>query len=131
MTVKEKVGELNRQLLRFYDPAWGLDLPEGDNGINGASRAIIAEVGKAGAAWLGNVNLYEETRDKPILWEWDRGMVYNFGAAFVIPCYDAELERMIRERDNAPYTGTKDDAPRVQAILDRVDKLGGVSLIWT
>lgn len=131
MTVKEKVEELNKQLLRFYDPAWELDLPESDNGINGASRAIIAEMGKAGAAWLGNVNLYEKTRNKPILWEWDRGMVYNSGAAFVVPAYDAELEQMIRERDDALYTGTKDDAPRVQAILDRVEGLGGVSLIWT
>jgi len=102
--------------------AWGL--------INDASRKLIEAVHQAyGQAWLGNVNI----RDKGgvILWQWTPGeTVCNFAAAFVVPQYDADLERLIRERADAPYEGTQKDAERVEAIMERLTALGGFHLYW-
>jgi hypothetical protein len=48
----------------------------------------------------------------------------------VLPAYDAELERMIVERDRTPYTGTGDDSKLVGAIFERIEQLGGHGLFW-
>jgi hypothetical protein len=84
-----------------------------------------------GEAWLGKINLYDEDKGKPILWKWDGSLVRNFSCAFVIPAYDANLERMIRERDESEYTGCRDDLRRIRDINRRIDNLGGVNLVWT
>ena len=57
--------------------------------------------------------------------------IYNFGASFVMPMPDAELERLILERLGAPYTGTREDSKRVEAILARLEEVGGIHLTWT
>ena len=57
--------------------------------------------------------------------------MWNFSCAFVAPRHDEELERLIRERDDAPYTTTADDAVRVEAIMDRLYAVGGIYLRWT
>ena len=85
-----------------------------------------------GQAWLGKINLYSDDDRQRILWQYELGeTVYNFGAAFVLPYYDAELERLIRERDQAPYTGARDDRVRVDAIMERIYAVGGVHLFWS
>jgi hypothetical protein len=83
-----------------------------------------------GAAWLGRVNLYKENPDQRIMWEWDETPHCSVAAVFVLPRYDEELERMIRERDETPYTGTAGDSKLVNAIFDRIEALGGQALIW-
>lgn len=102
-----------------------------ENSLNDHQRDLIAACAlEWGEAWLGRINLYADTRQLPILWKWDGGLVYNFGASFVIPRHDAELERLIRERDEADYTGTAGDMPRIEAIFERINALGGHTLIW-
>lgn len=93
--------------------------------------AIAATEEKYGTCWLGNINLYDSNRDKPVMWQWNGDFVYNYGCSFVVPQYDAELERLILERDTAPYTGTMEDAIRVKKIIDRVFDIGGKCLIWS
>lgn len=107
---------------------------EADEVLNDANRSLIAAMAaEHGECWLGKVNLYGEERHgkAPVLWKWDGDIVCNFGCAFVVPAYDAELERLIRERDDAPYTGAAGDVPRIEAIMARVTALGGLHLLWT
>ena len=100
-----------------------------------AMPAMIAELeankaaAEHGEAWLGRVNLYGD--DSGELHKWEGGEVYNFGADFVLPCYDAEVERLVRERAEAPYTGTADDGKRVDAIFARIGEVGGSHLFWS
>jgi len=107
---------------------------EADRDLNDANRALIAAMAdERGECWLGKINLYGEERHgkAPVLWKWDGDLVYNFGCAFVVPAYDADLERLIRERDDAPYTGVAGDSVRVEAIMARIAALGGHNLLWT
>jgi hypothetical protein len=102
-------------------------MPEGADEVNEASRAVVAYFGVG--CWLGTANLYDG--DRTPLWRWDGSLVRTFGAGFVIKEFDQKLWDLILERGDAPYTGTKDDAPRVAAILDRIDELGGEVLAWS
>jgi hypothetical protein len=107
---------------------------EFDMSINDISRAKIQAVSEIWTeVWLGNVNLYGDDRHggKPIMTKWEGDLVYNFEYAFCIPGHDAELEQMIRDRDDAEYTGTRDDYKRIDAIFARIEKLGGETLSWS
>ncbi len=81
-----------------------------------------------GQAWLGNVNLYDHT--PPNFTQYESGMVRNFSFHFAIPAPDDKLKALILERDAAPYTGTRADAPMVDAIFNRIEALGGIVLNW-
>lgn len=108
---------------------------EADHDLNDAHRALVDAMAKAhgGECWLGRINLYGAERHgaSPYLWKWDGTLVRNFSCAFAVPRHDAELERLIRERDDAPYITTAADAVRVDAIFDRITALGGHHLFWT
>ena|GEM_PF-6308395 len=45
--------------------------------------------------------------------------------------WTAEQIEVHDERDEAPYTGTRDDGKRVDAIVQRISSLGGVHLVWS
>jgi len=128
-TAEKRLTDAVREGLRAGDGS----LPESYTPVNSASRAMVCAMQQDhGQAWLGKINLYSDDDRQHILWQYEPGKtVYNFGAAFVLPCYDAELERLIRERDAAPYTGTRDDRKRVDAIVQRIGALGGVHLLWS
>lgn len=101
------------------------------NQLNDLQRELIAACAHEwGEVWLGKINLYEQDRGKPALWKWDGELVCNFGADFVVPKYDAELGRLVMERDGAPYTCVADDAERMRAITAHIEKAGGRKLIW-
>jgi hypothetical protein len=107
---------------------------EADQNLNDSCRALISAMAEDfGECWLGHINLYGADRHgaKPYIWRWDESFVYNFGCAFVIPHYDAELDRLIRERDDAPYTGAGADAVRIETIMERIAAVGGTHLFWT
>jgi len=133
-TLAEAKRALLREVRRGLRESDG-SLPEADDDINDASRVVVEFMAKEndGEAWLGQINLYGNDRHggAPVMWRWDGAPVYNFGASFVSPQHDAELERLIRERDDAPYTSVQADAERVDAILARLEEIGGVSLHWT
>ena len=103
-----------------------------ENPLNDLQRELIATFAAqhGGEAWLGKVNLYDGDNRERVLWKWDGGMVLNFGASFVIPAYDDQLERLILKRDRAPYTGTREDYRRVTEIYDRMEAVGGMNLLW-
>jgi hypothetical protein len=122
----------------------GLHPEEADPELNEANRGVIEALATAhgGECWLGHVNLDHDLPDDDDsqheppnwitpLWKWSGKPVYNFGASFVAPRYDAELERLIQERDAAPYTTTAADYQRVTAIHERLAAVGGVCLHWS
>jgi hypothetical protein len=101
------------------------------NSLNELQRELIAAFARQhGEAWLGRINLYKEDKALPIIWKWDGGLVYNFGARFVIDHFDEELYNLIVLRFYAPYTGTMADFKRVDAIFTRLHELKGEILTW-
>lgn len=96
---------------------------------NKLSRAKIRAMKREhGAAWIWEVNAGE---DRPVAQEYKSGMVYNFTGAFVTSRYDAELERLIRERLATPYTGTANDWKWLDRIYKRLDEVKPcVMLFW-
>ena len=119
---------------------------EFDMSINDISRdkadAMYRENNRV--CYLGKINLYGNERKKEFklvkytpekkhetLTEDERSFIYNFEFAFCLPVYDAELERMINDRDNAPYNGTSQDSVLVGKIMDRITVLKGVNLFWS
>lgn len=131
--VSQARSKLSRELRRGLLEGEGC-LPEADTAINAASRGVVSAMREEhGEAWLGKINLHGDERHGavPVMWKWDGELVYNFGCAFVAPKYDEELAKLIRERDDAPYTGTAPDAVRVEAIFERVYAIGGIYLNWT
>ena len=102
------------------------------NPLNDRSRLLVqAYKNEHGSAWLGRINLYREQEGRPIIWDCaDPTGVHVYGASFVLPAYDAELERMIVERDLTPYTGTGADSKLVGVIFERIEQLGGHLLLW-
>jgi hypothetical protein len=142
-----KLAEATRQLatclLDSIRRCGGFHPEEADPVLNEASRRVIEAMAAAnhGECWLGRVNLHKglpednDGRHEPLhwqtpLWKWTGKPVCNFGAGFVMPRYDAELERLIRERDETPYTTTAADYERVTGIHERLDVVGGVNLHW-
>jgi hypothetical protein len=125
-TVKELSNETNNYL-RYNEGT-----SEFDMSINDISRATIAAMkNESGVCYVGKINLYDEERKKEYkLVEYTGQKVYNFEYAFCLPCYDAELERMINERDKATYTGSTADMIRVKAITERIYAVGGKYLFW-
>lgn len=82
-----------------------------------------------GRAFLGIINRYEKG-PQHWMWEYMRGIVHNFECAFVSPRKDAKLEKLLEERYTAEYTGTLEDAKRLNTIFARMDKIGAVVLAW-
>lgn len=133
-TTNEARTALTKTFIKSVRENGGCTPCEADGDLNDASRAVIAAMhAEHGTAWLGKINLYDKERHggHPIMWQWTGKLVYNFGASFVAPAYDAELVRLISERDNAVYTGTADDAKRIEAIYQRMTEIGGIHLHWS
>lgn len=96
---------------------------------NDRTRAqLAAYLAEHGRAWIGKINIYPPARAELV--EYTGQLVHNFEADFVVPRPDPTLLRLIIERDEAPYTGTADDGPRVDAIFARIAELGGLILSW-
>jgi hypothetical protein len=133
MTVQAARKEHTLEFMRSVREGDGWPV-EADEGLNGSCRRLITAIAEEhGEAWLGLINLYGADRHgaRPYMWKWDGSLVLNFSCAFVVPRYDGELEALIREKDDAPYTGTGADAARISAIMNRIDALGGTHLFWT
>ena len=109
-----------------------MDFEEADEVLNNATRAMIQLFRERHKhLWFGNVNLYEETRHRPVLVPDEGQKIYNFEYSFMVPCVDTELVMMIVERDQAEYTSMKDDFKRVEKIIRRITDIGGEHLHWS
>ena len=78
---------------------------------------------------MGDVNYYGDRRKAvisgdSIYEEYVGEKVYNFACAFCVPVKDERLETMVRQWNE---TG---DAALVDAIMNRVEAVGGVNFIW-
>ena len=116
-------------LLKQYGSPW--ELGEANDEWNDAQRADLAAfaAGHGDHCVLGNTNLDNQ---RLVMWDYYPGdNVYNFGCAFAIPAYDKTLHDLIVTRDRTPYTGVAQDSVLVDAILDRIAELGGITLLWT
>lgn len=135
MTVKDALADIGKSIrLGYHQMEAGY--PE-DNHLNDQQRSLIEAMrDEYGTAWLGIVNRdrnatghLQKGNGSPI-WEWDGRLVYNFGASFVLPQFDAELERLMLEREAASYTGPSADYERIKAIYSRLGAVGGHPLLW-
>lgn len=54
----------------------------------------------------------------------------NFQASFAVPFQDTILVSLLKEREEAPYTGSKEDMERIERITDRIIRIGGIFLNW-
>ncbi len=102
---------------------------------NDQQREIVARMAAAhGTAWLGRINAeHGFTGDRlPCLRQWDGGMIYNFGADFVLPAYDEDLGRMIEAFRASGVVGRQSAAcAELDEIFARVKALGGRVLLWS
>jgi hypothetical protein len=57
--------------------------------------------------------------------------IQNFQADFVLPHWDDILFDLILARAKAPYRGIAADTVAMVKIMDRIDAVGGVTLVWT
>jgi hypothetical protein len=127
-----------RDLVREYarsaiDDGDGFLPQEADDQLNNASRRLVAAMhATTGQAWLGKMNRSREERacEESPLTKWDEGPIYNFAADFVLPRYDAEVERLMLVRETGEYSAQR-DAARIKQVFERVALLGGETLIWS
>lgn len=128
--LKKAVGEhtaaFNASCYGGYTPA------EANPVLNDSAIALMTALAEEhGQAWLGKVNRYKGDKGSPV-WEWDGGLVHNFGADFVVPAYDRQLALLILDR---AATSGEYDAGRnfrtLEAIAARVRELGGVFVDWS
>lgn len=130
MNLQEIKAAANTYHMTYADEGGSTEF---DMSINDISRAKIQAVSEIWPeVWLGHVNLYGKDRHggKAIMQKWEGELVYNFEYAFAVPGHDIELEKMIRERDDAEYTGTAADYKRIDVIFARIEALGGETLAW-
>lgn len=102
-------NDWNREQLRALKMMHGRLFLGSINFYDGKRKSVVA----------GKESVYEELLDQP---------VYNFGCDFAVPAPDKELEELIRawNRDERLRKKLVD----VEAMTDRVEKLGGINLIW-
>jgi len=103
-----------------------LNIKETDENQNAISRCKIrAFKNKFGKCFLGKIN---KSADEPILREYKHGMIYNFDCDFVIPEYDAGLEKMINEYNSKPYS--EELMKDIKRIQNKIEQLGGLTILW-
>lgn len=129
----EAVKHHTETFIRALREGSGFSPPEAHHDLNESNRRLIRTMHDAyGQAWLGKINLYTDQDRIRIMWQYDPAiLVCNFEAGFVVPQYDAELERLVQERDRADYEGTSKDAERLEVIMNRLHEIGGHHLIWS
>lgn len=143
-TLSEATRRLTACFFQSVRHGGGYHPEEADPALNDANRDVILAMAAehGGECWLGRVNLYHDLPEDDdgeheafhadvLLWKWSGKPVYNFGASFVVPRHDAELEQLIRDRDAADYTTTDADYERVSAIHEQIVAVGGVLLHWS
>lgn len=131
MSVQETKKKATRAFFQSLRDNDGLTPLEADDRLNDAQRDLIdAMVEANGVAYLGDC---DPPKNEPVKFSeyTGEGIVYNFGASFVVPVDDQQLKELLHERVNTPYTGTKQDYKFVEAIHDRIREIGGYVLTWS
>ena len=124
MTLATAVKHLNNEVARVANKERYVPT-EADAALNNASREVIRAMREEhGAAFLVHMEfgLYEWNGETPL---------QNFIASAVLPTRAQKVDDLVAERKNAPYTGSKDDRVRVEAIFAAVKEAGGEILVWS
>ena len=124
MKTLEQVRTIENDYIRQCGGVW--NITEGYWKQNTISRnKVRALKSQYGTCFIGDINKRDNV---PVLREYKRGMIYNFGCCFAIPEYNQELVDMIEQYNNKPYSSElmKD----IENITDKVNELGGVLLNW-
>jgi hypothetical protein len=133
---QSRIEELRRPLNNSNIEYWRKNLEnDGDPEANDLSwklsEGLIEEYKRTyGTAYLVRFNKNDRKNCTVFGWEPGTQNMQNAQASAVLPCYDKTLDALIKERIKAPYTGTADDAKRVDAIFARVDVVRGSHLHW-
>jgi len=133
MEAKDRLKELKQETIYILRSSNFSPSELYDMNLNCVTRQKIdafADVHDNNKCYLGKVNRYSEDEGKPGLVPYDGQLVYNFEYGFMIPVYDAKLINLIMDRDEAEYTGTKEDFVIIGAIMDRIQELNGINLFW-
>jgi hypothetical protein len=121
----DELRELEESMLRKYNPFSDRDYNEE---VNATALKLLRTAFKAyPEMWVmdartNDYRKYAECRDD------QRHPAYVDG---ITPEYDAELHSRLRDRKEAPYTGTKEDTARVNAIFNRLEVIGGYQVCYT
>jgi hypothetical protein len=109
-------------------------LHEADEEYNEMNRKLITAFREHhGKAYLGNINFYDAERtavingEKSVYEEYTGQQIYNFQYAFCVPIQDKELEKIIRLWNGA---GSSSNNVEVGAIINKIEAVGGINLIW-
>lgn len=112
-----------------------LELREADHTYNDWNREQLRALKMMhGRLFLGSINFHGDQRKKVVAGkegiyeELLDQMVYNFGCDFAIPVPDKELEELIRAWNGDERLPKK--LVDVEAMTGRVERLGGINLIW-
>jgi hypothetical protein len=131
--------ELKREEYTHVSDVGGwLELGESDRTINDGNREQIASFKREhGAAWLGNINFYDEQRRRiasgmeSVYEEYTRQMVYNFGCAFCVPVPDETLSNLIREWNTDYKPGISNSVwNQIDAITNAVSASYRADALW-
>ena len=124
----QEIIDCENDLFRRY----GGSIPEANDELNDLQQKKIEAVrAEHGTAFIGKINYYgddcKNLSTNTILTEYTGQRVYTFGANFVVPSADADLADMILKWNSEfPF-----DLKLVDRILDRVEYLGGLYLLWS
>ncbi len=129
---KNKIAEITERENTLYRCRGGR-IPEANDDLNNLQREKIAAVfEESGAAYIGKINHSGEERasltaDK-VFDEYKGQMVYNFGADFVLCVTDDKLAELIVQWNKG---GLPISLKLVRQIINRINFLGGVNLLWS
>lgn len=126
-TVDQAVAHLAGVYRENYDH--GLcGLPEACDYVNDASRDVIDAVYQKNnrECWLVVINPFGSQQRYR---RHDGGMVYNFGADYVIPKHDERVQQLCEEL--AKTEGIKSYHIATERLVARIKEVGGITLAWS
>ena len=129
MTVKDFIRERNAYIVACG--GW-LELGESDVYYNDLNRDIIqAFKNENEHCYMGNINFYGQTHEniisgnKSCYDEYVGQKVYDFGCDFIVPEADEKLAQLIKKWN------TDGKASLIDDIMNRIDEINGILIIWT
>lgn len=123
--VKSAVKALNDAIA--FDLEFDGCIREDTDTVTPSLAIVSAGLEEWGEVWLATVNRRNKEGSPIVKYDGENAR----WADFALPVFDAELERLLLERENAEYTGTKADSVRIHAIYKRAAEIKGETLIWS
>ena len=123
---EDELPKLSDQLAENNFGQYALRI-ESNRLCNQYARALIRAMHNEnnGVCWLGKFNP-EFGEQRPGLQKYTHGMVYNFACDLVLPEFDIEIDRMLRE-----YRTRPEKVHLIEKIRSRVKELRGHPVYWS